>query len=148
MELGFAALTQNLLLVIAWVACGRSATSRAAVHSLSNGSRIKTPCCSWACGSRSTTRILIPSNSRELETRLVARAFICLPENGPTRLECSQRWASPCPTPLTRVVLWKALPFEPQVPNEETIAAMLAARLNVVESMTVPKRLKVLGMQG
>ena len=35
---------------------------------------------------------------------------------------------------LTRIAREKALPFEPLVPNEETIAAMLAARRGEVES--------------
>jgi DNA-damage-inducible protein J len=37
---------------------------------------------------------------------------------------------------LTRVAREKALPFEPLVPNEETIAAMLAARRGEAETVT------------
>jgi DNA-damage-inducible protein J len=38
---------------------------------------------------------------------------------------------------LTRIAREKALPFEPLVPNEETIAAMLAARRGEVETVTL-----------
>ena len=38
---------------------------------------------------------------------------------------------------LTRVAREKALPFEPLVPNEETIAAMLAARRGETETVTL-----------
>jgi DNA-damage-inducible protein J len=37
---------------------------------------------------------------------------------------------------LTRVAKAKALPFEPWVPNEETIAAMKEARLGTLEAVT------------
>ena len=38
---------------------------------------------------------------------------------------------------LTRIAREKALPFDPLVPNEETIAAMLAARRGKVETVTL-----------
>jgi DNA-damage-inducible protein J len=38
---------------------------------------------------------------------------------------------------LTRVAREKALPFEPLVPNDETVAAMLAARRGEVETVTL-----------
>jgi DNA-damage-inducible protein J len=38
---------------------------------------------------------------------------------------------------LTRIAREKALPFEPLVPNEETIAATLAARRGEVETVTL-----------
>lgn len=38
---------------------------------------------------------------------------------------------------LTRVAREKALPFEPLVPNEETIAAMREARLGKLETVTL-----------
>jgi DNA-damage-inducible protein J len=45
---------------------------------------------------------------------------------------------------LTRVAREKALPFEPLVPNEETIAAMLAARRGEVETVTLDELQAVL----
>ena len=38
--------------------------------------------CSWAFGNKSTTPLSIPSNSRELETRLGATASICQQRSG------------------------------------------------------------------
>ena len=38
---------------------------------------------------------------------------------------------------LTRVAREKALPFEPLIPNDETVAAMLAARRGETEPVTL-----------
>lgn len=45
---------------------------------------------------------------------------------------------------LTRVAREKALPFEPLIPNETTIAAMLAARRGETETVTLDQLQAVL----